>query len=137
MQYPKSFIQFAKIKLSKFTNVNVLQKFKTIILQIIIHYIDISFYPTIQPQTSSKKNLNNLGIKTATNSSKIISNLLHKKDNNTYIESRVGIYGIPCPDCNKKYIGESFHSLNKEIYEHMRDLQKSNINSHFIKQFRN
>ena len=55
IQYPKTFIQYAKRKFSTFKNVDVLQKFKTISFQTIIRDIDISFYPTIQPQTLLKK----------------------------------------------------------------------------------
>ena len=81
-----------------------------------MYYIDISFYPINQPQTSLKKtNLNNPRIKTVTISSKIISNLIYNK-NNTHIESRVGMYEIPCLVCNKIYEGETCFSLNKQIY---------------------
>ena len=47
-------------KLSEFTNVNVLQKFKTITFQIIIH---ISFYSIIQPKTTPKKPYRTLELK--------------------------------------------------------------------------
>ena len=76
---------------SQNSQANVLQEIKTIFL--IIHYIDISFYPSIQ-QSSKKTNLNNLGIKTVTNSSKTKGNLINHQNNNTYIESRAEVYKI-------------------------------------------
>ena len=63
----------------------------------------MSFYPTIQPQASSKK-LNKLRIKIITNSSKTNKNSINDEYNNTYIESKTGVYEISCLNCNKKDI---------------------------------
>ena len=89
------------------------------------------FYVTIQPQSSLKKNLKNLGIKTVTNSSKIIRNLIDNKNN--YIKSRAMIYVIPCLDCNKKYVGGSGCYLKKQIYKQIGDLKKGNINNYSVR----
>ena len=79
--------------------------------------MDKSFYPIIQPQISSKKILNNFEIKTVTNSSKIIKNLINnKKNNNSHIESRAGVYEILSLVSNKKDLGETSCSINKRIY---------------------
>ena len=57
------------------------------------------------------------------------------KNNNTHIESRVcvGGYEIPCLHCSKEYVGETSHGINKQIYEHRRDLNRANINNSLIK----
>ena len=92
-----------------------LQKFETIIFKMIIYYIEISFYPTIQPQISSKKNLNNVGIKTVSNSTKTIRNSINNENNNTHIKSRLGVYEIPCLDCNKNMWGNLLVVLKNEF----------------------
>ena len=53
-----------------------------------------------------ERNLNNLEIKTVSNPSKIIRNLINNKNNNTHIEYREGVYEISCLDCNKKSVDE-------------------------------
>ena len=48
-----------------------------------------------------KTNLNNIGIKTVTISSKSIMNLIDDKINNTLIKSKAGDYNIPWMKSNK------------------------------------
>ena len=72
----------------------------------------------ILPNNSTTKDFektkqNNLGIKTVTNSSKTIRNLINDKNNNAHIESRAGIYNILHLDSNKKYMSEISHNLKK------------------------
>ena len=52
------------------------------------------------------------------NSSKTIRNLINDK---THTESKAERYELLCLDCTKKYMGETFSSINKQIYEHTRD----------------
>ena len=73
------------------------------IFSIINYKLDILFYTTIQPQTSLKKSFNNFGIKTITNSLKIIWNLTNNK-NNTHIKYKAEVYDIQCLDCNKNML---------------------------------
>ena len=102
LQYTKSFIQYAKIKALKihkskcspeiqnnnFSNDNALHGFINL--------------PNNSTTNIIEKKLNYLGIKTVTNSSKTIRNLINDKNNNNHMESRVGVYEIACLDCNKK-----------------------------------
>ena len=61
-------------------------------------------------------------MKTVTNSSITIRNLISNKDNITYIESRAGIYEIPWVDCNRKNVGDSSSSLN--WFTSLREIEK-------------
>ena len=61
-----------------------------------------------------EKNLNNLGFKTVNNSSKTVRNLINK-NNNTHIKSRAGLYEILYLDYKKRYVGETFCSVNKQV----------------------
>ena len=58
----------------------------------------------ILPNTSTtnikKKTLKNPGIKAISNALKTIRSLINNENNNTYIQSRTGLYEIPCLDCN-------------------------------------
>ena len=76
----------------------------------------------------NRKNLNNLRIKTFTNSPKRIRNLIDNKNNNTHIKSKVEIYTILCVDCKKNIQVKLLVILKKQqqqqIYEHIRDLKK-------------
>ena len=86
LQYPKSFIQCAKIKAFKiykpkcFSNISI-NKFSNNNL----FHIYILFYPIIQLHASSEKNPNNLAIQTVTNFSKTIRNIINNKKSKNHI----------------------------------------------------
>jgi transposase-like protein len=50
----------------------------------------------------------------------------NKNHNNYY--NRSGIYQLTCPDCNKKYVGQTGRSFHKRFQEHLRDY-KYNLGS--------
>ena len=56
----------------------------------------------ILPNNSVIEKKLKLGIKTVSNSSKTIKDLIDDKNNNNPIDSKAEIYEIPCLDCNKK-----------------------------------
>ena len=81
-------------------------------------------------QFNYRKNLNNLGIITDTNTSKIIRNLINNQYINTHIKSRAGVFEIL--DCNETYLGQTSLNINKRIYEERRDLKRVNINNSLV-----
>ena len=51
--------------------------------------------------------------------SQTIKNLTNiSKHTNNVTTSHTGIYSIPYKDCDKHYISETQHSLEKRIYKH-------------------
>ena len=50
-------------------------------------------------------------IKTASNSSKTIKNLINNKNKITHFKSEAGIYAIQYLDCNPKYVDKKFSNL--------------------------
>ena len=65
-----------------------------------------------------------LGIPITQTTSQTIKNLTEiTKLTNNETTSHASIFFIPCKDCNKHYIGESQHNLEKRIYEHKRSIK--------------
>ena len=73
-------------------------------------------------------NLNKLGIKTATFSSKTIRNLLHLSPRCINV-SDVGVYCIPRKNCKSKYIGKTSMNIHKRLNEHWRDIRVGNLDN--------
>ena len=89
-------LQHPKIKaLAQITN--VLQKFKNNNFSNNNSLHKYIILPN-NSDSNNKKNLNNLGIKTVTNTSKTIKNLINNKNNNIPIKSRADEYEIPFLD---------------------------------------
>ena len=62
-------------------------------------------------------NLKKIGIKTVTQSTKTVKNILQNKNNHKHTHSEAGVYTIDCLNCNKKYVGETSRSLGKRLSE--------------------
>ena len=71
-------------------------------------------------------NLNKLGIKTITLSSKTICDLLHSSPCFDII-SDTSVYYILCKDCKLKYIGKTLRNVQKCIYKHRRDIRLGDL----------
>ena len=72
-------------------------------------------------------NLNKLGIKTVTLSSKTIRDLPHSSPQHNII-SVAGVYCNPWKDWDSKYIGEMSKNIHKHLYEHRKEIRVGNLN---------
>jgi len=133
LQYPQSFIQRARKKAIKIHNrkhLPSIQTNNTPTNNYINRYIIL---PNNSATTIIEKNLNNLGIKTVSNSSKTIKSIINNKRNNTQTRSNAGVYTIQCLDCNKQYIGETSRHIDQRIREHKRDIRNGQMNNALTK----
>ena len=121
LQYPKSFIHFAKSKALKIHNKNQSQ---TNVYTISDKTSSPHRYITLPNNSSSHNitnNLNKLNIKTTSLPSKTIRELVHSSPQRN-VFSDAGVYCIPCKDCKLKYIGEISRNLHVRLKEHKRDM---------------
>ena len=128
LQYPKSFIHYAKSKALKIHNKNQSQ---TNIYSISDKTNSPHRYITLPNNSSSHSitnNLNKLNIKTTSLPSKTIHELVHSSPQRN-IFSEAGVYCIPCKDCKLKYIGETSRNLHIRLKEHKRDIRIGNSNN--------
>ena len=128
LQYPKSFIYFAKSKALKIHNKNQSQ---TNAYSISDKTSSPHRYITLPNNSSSHSitnNLNKLNIKTTSLPSKTIHELVHSCPQHN-IFSDAGVYCILCKDCKFKYIGETSRNLHVCLKEHKRDIRISNSNN--------
>ena len=75
--------------------------------------------PTNTHHITLNEKLSKLGIpiiQTISQTIKSLTNISKRSNNET--TSHAGIYSIPSKNCNKHYIGETQHNLQKRIYEH-------------------
>ena len=91
---------------------------------------DVSVYQRIQLHTSLKP----FDIQTVKNSSKTIRNIIYNKNKNR-IKFKVGVYTVPCRDCDKNHIGEISRSIQKPIYEQVRDFRIGDNRKAFVKRY--
>ena len=127
LQYPKSFIHYAKSKALKIHNKNQSQ---TNVYSISDKTSSPHRYITLPNNSSSHSitnNLNKLNIKTSL-PSKTIRELVHSSPQRN-IFSDAGVYCIPCKDCKLKYIGETSRNLHIRLKEHKRDIRIGNSNN--------
>ena len=131
LQYPKSFIHYAKSKALKIHNKNQSQ---TNVYSISDKTSSPHRYITLPNNSSSHSitnNLNKLNIKTTSLPSKTIRELVHSSPQRN-IFSDAGVYCIPCKDCKLKYIGETSRNLHIRLKEHKRDIRIGNSNTLFL-----
>ena len=76
-------------------------------------------------------NLNKLGIKTVTLSSKTICDLLHSSPLHDIV-SDAGVYCIPCKDFKLKYIGKTARNVQKSVYKHKIGIRLDNLNNSLL-----
>ena len=128
LQYPESFIHFAKSKALKIHNKNQprtnvhLQSYKTSSPHRFITLSNNSSAPSII------NDLNKLNIKTTSLPSKTICELIHSNPQ-LNIFSDDGVYCIPCKDCKLKYIGETSRNYHVRLKKHKRDRRIDNLNN--------
>ena len=128
LQYPKSFIYFAKSKAFKIHNKNQSQ---TNVYSISDKTTSPHRYITLpnnSPSHSITNNLNKLNIKTTSLPSKSIRELVHSIPQRN-IFSDPGVYWIPCKDCKLKYIGETSRNIHVCMKKHKRDIRIGNSNN--------
>ena len=106
-----------KIKAFKFHKRNCFQKISYFPIKIYYIYIVILGNNST---TNNRKKLNHLVIKTVSNPSKSIQNIIDNK--NTNIKSDEVFYSMQCLDY-KKYVRETSLSTQKRIYGHKRYLK--------------
>ena len=113
LQYPKSFIYFAKSKAPKIhknqSQTTVYSKSDKICSP--HRYIIL---PNNFSSHSITNNLNKLNIKTTSLPSKTFHELVHSSPQRN-IFSDAGVYCIPCKDCKLKYIGETSQNLHVRL----------------------
>ena len=56
--------------------------------------------------------------------------LTHTKTRNQLDKS--GVYGLTCPECNMKYVGQTGRSFHIQFQEHYRDFKYNNNKSKFV-----
>ena len=127
LQYPESFIHFAKSKALKIHNKNQPQSNAYTISD---KTSSTHRYITLPYNSSITNNLNKLNIKTTSLPSKTIRELVHSSPQRN-IFSDTGFYCIPCKDCKLKYIGETSQKLHVRLKEHKRDIRIGIIPTHF------
>ena len=76
--------------------------------------------------------LNKAGVSVVQTSSMTIENILKKGRNKNQREEVAGVYSIPCKDCDKMYIGETFRGLKTRIREHKYDMRCFNTNNAIV-----
>ena len=89
--------------------------------------------PNNSSSNSIIKNLNELNVKIASLSFKTNRDLRHPSPQRTIV-SDVGVYCIPCRNCNFKYIGETSRNFQARLKEHKKDIK---VEIHFFNTFLN
>ena len=120
LQYPKSFIHFAKSKALKIHNKNQTQTNAHSIsdkTSFSHRYITLPYNSSSHSKTN---NLNKLNIKTTSLPSKTIRELVHSSPQRN-IFSDASIHYMPCKDCKLKYIGETSQNLHVRLKKHKKE----------------
>ena len=128
LQYPKSFIHFAKSKAIKIHSKNQPRTnapSKSDKTSSPHRFITL---PKNSSTHSITNNLNKLNIKTTSLPSKKIHELVHSSPQRNIFSDAV-VYCIPCKNCKLKYIGEVSRILHVRLKEHKRDIRIGNLNN--------
>jgi len=57
--------------------------------------------------------------------------LVHNKNTNFNKFNKCGVYQLTCPDCNRKYIGQSNKPFHIRLQDHFQDFKYRNRKSTF------
>ena len=77
--------------------------------------------------------LSKAGINVVQCSSLTIDNIIKKGRKQRSTEDKVaGVYSVPCKDCERMYIGETFRGLNTRLREHKYDMRCYNENNAIV-----